>query len=263
MEARARLETEREVMQNQNLIFKADSVLSYTCFDSMAGHAASSVGVLFTHTSYFGAPILNWGAPYGMDAAMQNVVGQSMQTYIQSNFQHSYLGGRGQELGLGSPTVNNITQGQSYSCNVMNQVWMAAKCMNFLHTASFAAQDGFYPFVSLGAGSPDSYETTPERRQWPTACGGTPITGSTWQDMYRQSRNETSFGVVDRLYQYGTPLNQVFTQVRERIQPGQCTQTSAIKTGVKVVLGPGSTTTYDDGVCTNPGCTYTQSGSCQ
>src|SRR5690606_1147706 len=33
MTQRAHLESEREIMQNQNLIFKPDSILHYTCFD--------------------------------------------------------------------------------------------------------------------------------------------------------------------------------------------------------------------------------------
>lgn len=268
MEARARLETEREIMQNQNLIFKADSILNYTCFDSMAGHAATTVGVLFTHTAYFGSQIIPWGAPYGMDEAMNNVVGKSMQQYISDNFQHSYMGGRGNPapngLGLGAPRAPQIRQGQSYGCNVMNQVWMAAKCMNFMHTTTFAADDGFYPFVDLGPGGPDSYQAKADRRAWPTACpSASPITGSTWQDTYRDSRNERSFGVEGNLYRYQTINQQVFTQVRERVEPGRCTGGVAIRTGVQVILSPGATQTYPDGVCTNPGCTYTQGGQCQ
>src|ERR1044072_4359830 len=41
LEARAYLEAQREVAQNQNYILKPDSVLQYTCFDLFIGHFAS------------------------------------------------------------------------------------------------------------------------------------------------------------------------------------------------------------------------------
>ncbi len=266
MEARARLETEREVMQNQNLIFKPDSILNYTCFDKMADHVAYKVGDLFTHTTYFGPMVIPRG-PDGMDGAMTNVVISSMDAYIQANFAHAYLGGRGGDSGFqvaggAPPTVTPISN-QAYSCNVMSQVWAAAKCMNFMHTTSFAESDGFFPFINLaglnGATGIAGYEGKNDVRQWPTPCGGTsPITGSTWKDMYRKSRNETSFGVQGGLYNYQTTNNSIFTRVRERIDPGSCVP--PIMTGVKVILQSGATP-YDDGVCTNPGCTFIKNGA--
>ncbi|PZO84228.1 MAG: hypothetical protein DI626_08450 [Micavibrio aeruginosavorus] len=266
MEARARLETEREMMQNQNLIFKPDSVLTYACFDKFASHASMSVGPLFTHTTYFGGKeIIPWGQgkAKGMDIALQETVIASMKAYVEGekgNFKHALLGGRGAELpNLGQQAVTDIgSKGSTYNCGVMAQVWAAAKCMNFLHTEQFAKNDGFFPFLNLAAqqgGKPVvGYENKNEVRQYPTACGGTPITGSTWKDMYRLSRNEREFGVPDRLYQYGTPINQTYTDVRKLIEPGKCGK-QAIKTGVTVILSPSSSTkTMEDGVCTNPGC---------
>src|SRR5690349_5990742 len=41
LEARAYLEAQREVAQNQNFILKPDSVLEYTCFDMFLGHFAA------------------------------------------------------------------------------------------------------------------------------------------------------------------------------------------------------------------------------
>ncbi len=100
MDARARMETEREIMQNQNLIYKADSVLSYTCFDSLVAHASKNVGILFTHTTYFdGKEIISSTGDDSMDNALQKSVIDVMLEYIPKNFNHSYLGGRGQYVG--------------------------------------------------------------------------------------------------------------------------------------------------------------------
>jgi hypothetical protein len=270
MEARARMETEREIMQNQNLIFKPDSILNYVCFDKFAGHASEHVGVLFTHTTYWnGQEIIKWGdqGKYkGMDKAMQAVVIDSMKTYVQSNFNHEYLGGRGPEIGLsGKPPVSDITgKGGTYGCSEMSKVWAAAKCMNFLHTNNFANNDGFYPFLNLraqaGGESVAGYETKKDVRKFPTACTGEPFNGTTWMQIYRKSRNENGFGDPNDSYKYGEPNNRIFTKVREKVDPGRCAN-PAIKTGVKIIKSPGSTSTTEDGVCTNPGCTYSN-GSC-
>ncbi len=269
MAARAQLETEREIMQNQNLIFKADSVLDYVCFDNFAAHAAKNVGVLFTHTTYFGnSSIIQMGSIYGMDVAMQNVVMNSMGPYLNGNFAHELLGGRGKKLGVNRRELQQIGPRDYSSCDVMNKVWMAAKCANFLHTQDFAATDGFYPFINLtptaGGQAVEGYETKNDIRKYPTACsGGTPILGSTWKEKYRDSRNETDFGVESGLYVFQSALLQTFSEVRKRVKPitsGACP--IGIKTGIKVILGPNDSSPYDDGVCTNPGCSYYRNGTC-
>lgn len=275
MESRAHLETEREIMQNQNLIFKADSILNYTCFDSFAAHATKHVGILFTHTSYFsGSPIIPWGKEYGMDYNMNEVIIKSMEPYIETNFDHTYLGGRGVHLGLGKPVINEIpNKGGQYKCDVMNEVWKVAKCMNFMHTKEFAATDGFYPFTDLKslsgkkeedvAGYGNATDTgVKDTRHFPTACGGQPVYDSTWNNLYRRSRNENNLGTNDALYAYGDPLRKTYKAVRDLIQPaGTCG--TAIKTGVQVILNAGGGAGgYPDGVCTNPGCSYTRNGTC-
>jgi len=267
MEARARIETEREIMQNQNLIFKPDSVLNYVCFDKLAGHAAANVGVLFTHTTYWDKEIIQWGEKYGVDAAINKTVINSLKPYLSSNFGHSYLGGRGNEYlgGRGGdaatpPTPVNSSKSSNYSCSEMAKIWGAAKCANFMHTANLALTDGFYPYLNLKAGpggeDVSGYETKNDVRDYPTPCSGTPVTGSTWEKMYRISRNEDSFGSPNNKYDFGTPLQKAYEEVRDKIEPGAC-GAFPVSTGVTVILGPNSGgTTYQDGVCTNPGCTF-------
>lgn len=277
MTNRARIETEREIMQNQNLIFKSDSILAYTCFDSMAAHIGATAGVLFTHTNYWTPMPIQWGAPYGMDNAVNTVVIAAIRTYFTSNFDHSLLGGRGNipPLTLGmheAPTTASRTS--TYSCGIMRNVWRTAKCLNFLHTPEFANTDGYYPFIDIQAidGDPnvDGYQTIVETRRYPanmSCVGGTPLPGSSWDVEYRQARNETAFGSPNNHYEYGTPLNTAFTDVRQRIAPfgtptasGTASCASAIPTGVSIILSPGTTTTYRDGVCSNPGCIYSRAG---
>jgi hypothetical protein len=274
MENRARMETEREIMQNQNLIFKADSVLAYTCFDSFAAHASRYAGVLFTHTSYFGGLIIPWGAPNGMDTAMQSVVINSLNPYLNSNFNHNPLGGRGSSLSLSRYAVNPIgSQGRTYACDQMARIWSTAKCLNFMHTSDFANTDGFYPFKNLtganGGPSIQGYQTKNDVRNFPTACSGQPIEGG-WLQIANSSRNSADGTTYNRYYPYSTPNNQAFTDVREMVRAGECGP--PVRTGVQVIVtsgaagggggggggagGGGGGTTRPDAVCTNPGCTY-------
>lgn len=264
MENRARMETEREIMQNQNLIFKADSVLNYVCMDKFAAHASANVGVLFTHTSYWSPMVFPWegkNGAMGMPEAMQKVVIASMTKYRDSNFPDEYLGGRGRELSLPKPQITDIPKGSSsgsYECGVMSQVWNVAKCLNFLQTATAVDNDGFYPFKNLtgtaGGQNVDGYEKKNEVRQFPSPCSGTPISPA-WAAITDQSRNKN-----DAVYPYTVPNNQAFTDVRNLIEPGKC-DGAGVKTGVKIILAPGGPVGQDDGVCTNPGCTY-KAGKC-
>jgi len=269
MKVRAELETQREVMMNQNLIFKPDSILAYTCFDKMAGHAAKHGGALFTHTQYFGQMIINWGAPNGMDNAMQNVVVNSMSQYLQQNFGHSQLGGRGQFLGAGGPlnayVANPVNAGGTdYNCDVMNAVWRAAKCANFIHNNNFETTDGFYPFVDLqpgptGGASVAGYSTQGDVRKFPSnmACSSATLPGGrTWETAYKFSRVDTNTP-----YPFQQIVADTFRAVGQRLTPTTCGP--AIKTGVTVIESGPSARPYDDGVCTNPGCVYKRTGQCE
>lgn len=295
MENRARLETEREIMQNQNLIFKPDSILDYVCFDKFAAHASVHVGSLFTHTSYWGGqPIIKYGQsgnPYwSMDKALEEVVLKSLNTYLGTtavtgslvaNFSHALLGGRGRWLGL--PKYQNLqtmpNPGQDYTCDVMAKVWMAAKCLNFMHVSPFDTTDGFYPFADLKAGPGSSnniagYETKNDIRNYPVACSGQPIAGG-WATMYYNSKNATNNAfTTDAYFKFLAVNNTAFPAIWQLMAPGGgtgntpggnqqfCSASAPVPTGVTVLLSPSSTSGQPDGVCTNPGCTYVN-GRCQ
>lgn len=277
MEMRARMETEREIMQNQNLIFKPDSILAYTCFDKFAEHAAEYGGVIFTHTTYWdGKLIIPWGPPDGMDHAMKQVVLQSMDKYIQSNFPYAMLGGRGDDIGgtgMNAYTTSMTGKG-TYACDRMNNVWKVAKCLNFIHNDKFQDTDGYYPFIDMkghdGGDNIKGYQTIIETREYPTALkceGAVKVYQNSWYDAWSKARNENSFGNMNRFYDFSTPLRTTFTDVREKVEPGECSD--AIMTGVTVIQSAASGgDEYLDGVCTNPGCVYkkggkNQPGSCE
>jgi hypothetical protein len=273
MEFRARMEAEREIMQNQNLIFKPDSILAYTCFDKFAEHAAQHGGRLFTHTTYWGGKeIIPWGKPDGMDHAMTEVVLKSMDKYIQANFPYDMLGGRGQDLGGGEglkPYVTSQTGKGDYACNVMNNVWKVAKCVNFVHNDKFQDTDGFYPYADMkghdGGDDVKGYETLVETRQYPTAlkcAGSTKVFPYSWKPAYDRSRNEHNFGNMNRFYEFSAPLKKAYEDVRKKIEPaGMCGD--PIFTGITVIQSAaGGGQTHKDGVCTNPGCVFAKSGRC-
>lgn len=252
MSSRAWLETEREIMQNQNLIFKADSVLEYTCFDNFIAEAAWDGGDIFTHNkTYFGGIILPRGSATGLEYALDRVVYQPFEDYRDKNFNHWLLGGRGEFLGLGINTGTKIeppTKKRNYTCDVMDRVWKAAKCMNFIHHAEFLDNDGFYPFEKIkGEGEIGGYKDTYKNiRQFPTSCGaGTGV--KTWDSELKIAENQPE------IYQFQSPLGEIFKDVYAKTLPGKCGN-PAIPTGVKVVLKDG--VSHLDGVCTNPGCTY-------
>lgn len=268
LQDRAELETQREVMQNQNLIFKPDSVLHYTCFERLAAHAAATIGPLFTHSTYFGGvEQIRWegGAGYiGMGDAMDSVVEESMRRYVtQGSFNYHPLGGRGQFLGMTQFEVIDIPQRGlvPYACSVMQNVWQTAKCLNFVHNATFADTDGYYPFKNLipfgtgeeVAGYSEIFET--RRYPIPLACPlASPFIGDTWA-----SKTNNSLNVADHYYVIHLYNRTTFAVVRDHVQPG-ITCSPPIETGVTILLTSGAAPN-PDAVCPNPGCTYV-GGSC-
>lgn len=158
LKSRAWLEAQREITQNQNLIFKPDSVLEYTCFEGflreLADHGGPPVAAekMFTGTNRWG------GVPGNMSTTLSNLVGVAMDQYDEANFNHNLLGGRA-NFGQNLPAA--VGPGD-YACNVMDRVWEQAKCMDFIHTP---AEDGFFTF--------EEYHAQKDKRFLPNRCGKT------------------------------------------------------------------------------------------
>lgn len=271
MSARAWMEAEREIMQNQNLIFKPDSVLQYTCFDNMVSHAAKYLGDIFVHTDYFGKVIIARGSAQAQEIALQNVVTTTLKSFIDLNFQNKFLANRSDKLRnkpaqverrSGAGLVEATSMSPYQGCNIMAEVWKASKCINFIDNDEFKNTDGFYPFRTLkpGPGSDLTiigYDSHGDIRHWPQLCAD-PVKGQEWVDKDDVATNK------DEQYPFRDPLKKDFEDVRKMVEPGACSlNSSGIETGVTIIIsGGGSGSGKPDKVCTNPGCTYVGS-SCQ
>lgn len=280
--ARAWLEAEREIMQNQNLIFKPDSVFQYTCFDRFLNINAWEGGDIFVHTAYFGDPILPRGSEYAMEKALDNVVYQSLDKYLGDNYDHTFLGGRTGDDMLGSESIEHeirpVTTKLSggYVCQHMSKVWKAAKCANFIDNEAFEKTDGFYPFTSIAghgggssvAGYADGAITDGDARQFPSSakCSGlggsgayADLLGKDWDEHSQAAANRKDDGkeYYDAM-KFQTPLKKVFEDVEKRLTPDSCFETP-IYTGVTIIVNEEES--HADGACTNPGCVYKKSGT--
>lgn len=264
MAARAWMEAEREIIQNQNLIFKPDSVMEYVCFDRFLEHYAKYGGDIFVHSQRFG-DILKRCGPESMEAALTNVVLSSYFEYISGNFAHANLGERSSNMGVPAPGRGRALEifpaypsMRDYECSVMEEVWKAAKCINFIDNEDFQKTDGFYPFRTLYPAKGDNqtksvagYEDIEDPRYYPAALKCSGPGASVWKENIDQSRNEQT------MYPFQTPLGELFVAVRKRLKPEECS--AVILTGIKVITS--NLDPYDDGLCTNPGCVPTKDGS--
>ena len=258
LENRAWLEAEREIMQNQNLIFKPDSVLEYVCFDTMVDHVAQHAGNIFSHTNYFGEDIVGSDTQFGLRNSLERAVALALRAYNEQNFSHTFLGGRAADsasgiTGMGMNPSDHRFDGRTrlgtYACGAMSAVWQTAKCANFNGNSSF--QDGFYPLDALGAvgggsGVSGYRDADRETRIRPSSCGASFTAWDTFMTAI-ESHNNTSFQI---------PLRTIYTDVYNRTRPGACG--AAISTGITVYTSSGE---HQDGVCTNPGCTYSAPAS--
>ncbi len=235
LEARAWLEAQREVMQNENLIYKPDSVLEYTCFNQFLNVLSNAAPSMFSQTSRWTTP-----PPGNMGSTLSNLVGGALSSYIGSNFGHPYLGGR--ETGVSDPPG-----GGSYNCEVMYDVWMKAKCYDFVQSPD---NDGFFTFAEYTTGS--------DKRFKPDVCpAGNPSTQDRISDAIENAAN--------------TADPQLWTEDAvvtffENLDPAECSNADAIATGI-VVRRTQTPQEYNEKVCLAPGCYYVpsgvDSGSCQ
>lgn len=199
LEARAWLEAQREITQNQNLIFKPDSVLEYSCFFEQIGDAVS--GSTFSQ-------------PGQINNSVNNVVINPATDYLNANFSHDFLGGRASGLSV-----------DTSSCNVMNLVWEAAKCMNFMANP---AEDGFFSF--------ETYAGSDDKRFLPTRC-------SAISSRWNTNITEASAAPDDDI--------EMFLDL---FAPTACAD--PIPTGVMISQPKRTPDLYEEHYCPSPGCYY-------
>lgn len=229
MKSRAWLEAQREITQNQNLIFKPDSVLEYTCFDKFLGVLAQNAPNMFSGSSRWGGP------PGNMTDSLSNLVANPMSQYETANFNHTGLGGRMDAVDT-YPLPGTVTAGD-YTCKNMKAVWMAAKCMDFIDED---AEDGFFTFAE--------YAADPDKRFLPDRCpGGADYTGNLNKAVVNADTPWKPDPIVTRLGFIYPPANNCGGD------------DSKIKTGLFVEQSLGGTSRYDEYVCLVPGCHYNPS----
>ncbi len=230
LEARATLEAQREITQNQNLILKPDSVLEYTCFDSHLDQVAQSSQDLFSEST-------RWGDP--PTAIIDDLVdiAQSYRTYDEANFNHGYLGGRMDDANVTPP--NTVTAG-TYNCNVMQDVWQTAKCMDFIQNED---TDGFFTF--------DEYEQDAEdKRRLPQQCEKLFNQYQEMLDIATDDPEQTPW-LEDQLVTY-------FELFNPEAENSCGDDNSKLKTGllINATLGENNNDDQDEYICLVPGCYY-------
>lgn len=135
------LEARRENIMNQRLIAKSDSVLNYTCFDQSVKTTGQKVGPIFSENNTWKSfPVNLMGKTVtisrelgnmSLDVSLTTAVDAMSRNYIRDNFTHGLLG----------ETATVTAPKASPNCDIMNNVWKAAKCKN--------ADGPFYTFNDL------------------------------------------------------------------------------------------------------------------
>ncbi len=231
MKARAWMESQQEIEQNQALVFKPDSVFEYTCLDQIVGITGEHVAPIFSENTY-------WGSIHDSahtDRALNEAVLSSLRSWLEKNFSHTFLGGR---TGINDrPALDykpiSTGGGGTYVCDSMKQVWAVAKCWNF---GTDPKDQTFLSFDQIGPfGDP---------RTLPEPCESANVWSSGIQSIWRQ--NPAWFK------DYSKNNADTFALVGPRIRPGECGE--PLKTGVTVKME--GTEDFPDAVCSNPGCTY-------
>ena len=216
--ARAWLEAQREVTQNQNIIYKPDSVLEYTCFDMYLNELAQDAESMFSESQRWGGLGISTS---DMDIALTQLVGGPASTYQTSNFGHNSLGGKGDAI----RTLSGGISGGAYNCTVMNAVWNQAKCRNFAEDPS----EGFMTFDDL----------LKDPRKGCTAPAA--LYANKLTQAYLKTENDT--------------VKTYFSNF-DFSQSNQCRDSLQIATGLTVERPSGLIEIYQEKVCLTPGCYY-------
>ena len=253
LEARAYLQAQREITQNQNLIYKPDSVLEYTCFQQFLNAAGTNWDDRqFSETT-------RWDTA-GFDAtttdlALSKVAGEALSSYIALNFPHAYLGGRAEGAGPYDPSGD--VGGTEYTCDVMAQVWDLAKCKNFFDRMD---TDAFFDFP---------YYSGQDPRQYPSgglfaACAAPASEINGALGIAYNNRQASHTLSPENNFLDGVTYNEdpVTTYLSLILPKGatvgnttvSCATTPPIPTGVTVTRA--GIPPYLDAVCPNPGCSY-------
>jgi hypothetical protein len=253
--SRAYLEAQRDTIKAEILIRKPDSVMEYSCFDQMLNRTVDEAAPLFSETtdwmfrvvditSAFGIGeiaenyipfvfISDYMGPNKMQTSIENLVKNSLEDYIDDNFDHKFLGGAANSL-------DYAASGGSYNCTYMNRVYFLSKCTDIVN------DDRFWKFSEL---------INPDPRVLPQQCPN-PNTQITQQKIDLAENRNFQYVNFDRVTSYNAIL-----------APGAPCR-APIPTGITVINHTRSidalgnvtitnTNSFPDKVCPNPNCYYT------
>lgn len=245
LRGRAKMEALREVAHNKNLIYKADSVMEYSC--------------LFSHYANMEAHYTNDQPAY--TTAVNNLVGNPMYNFIGNNFGHTYIGGHYPKEDFYAPSA-------PYFCDAMARMWEYARCINML-------QYNAGPTNANNTNGPDGkpspvpgseniydfkwYESNDPRKYPAEYQSCSPIIQDV--DLKSAFRGLQDTWLVDDTAAkedtaYGTdPVETYFKLTRWDVDGGdKCGD--PIPTGLTIYRGAGKTATSSpELVCAKPGCT--------
>lgn len=235
------MEARRETTMNQTYIVKPDSVLVYGCLKHWLNSVQQNAGPIFSETTRFSPQVdissvsprkpkmkmvpgfqgLGGGS---LDAALSSTVFSAADSYLNANFNHKLLG-----------DTSELT-GDAINCNVMQNVWKAAKCKNF------STEKVFYKFDELLSTDPRKYPAS-------IPCNDSGIK----QEMIDYAQNKDFEKVT---------YDKVKTRLDLLADPSSCEL--SVKTGIKVhQLNNGTLDkSIDDVVCSNVGC-GSKKGKCE
>jgi hypothetical protein len=251
LEQRAWLEAQREITQNQNLIFKPDSVLAYTCFEGYLFELADHADEMFSENTRWGSDVLGTSPPQDrhMNRALEELVSRAMITYLDSNFA---IGGNRFLLGhrldtlqyTDTSTYFPIDNNRSYSCNIMQEVWMASKCYNF----QGQTQDGFFTFEWY---ADPSLPRRRGHRPLPAHCAS-----SEPHTLYRAAIDAAGLNPASLPTTWARDNTLTYIRNFDASNCGDITNFPPIATGVTVRRQNQDPQNYFEGVCIQPGCMY-------
>lgn len=216
MSERARLHGQMDVSTMENMVYKADSILEYTCFDRVAVAANA-------HASYHSTPGFVNGSLLPMVSA-----------WINNNYGHSSMGGRATPELVFAPAT-----GTDYTCNQMQVVWDAAKCMNI---GALSPQDNMMGILE--------FLNAPDSRQLPAACTGP---------------DKTAFGTVPTSTTTpGDPIEigglALMPDCGVAIPTGHLVDLGTVNMENNKAFPAVADNRYYEKICTNPACTYVPTG---
>lgn len=292
--AKAYMEASREVIINEQLINKPDSVLEYTCFDQFIALAAHEAGMIFSEADTYdsrdvdlctgddscGTNTTTYSVNYDddhLDNVLDTLLLDTLEDYITNNFSHTFLGG---ESAIDN-TMNLTSIGASnYDCSHMQAVWDIAKCRDFgeddqfINFEDLSTQDPRIllqecsPGMTPGAGSNSPMPIT-ENPRCPAAGGGPFASTNVTNDIIRVANNcDFLFVVYDTMTMYfnllrapNTTIGAVTYNCSEPIPTGL--QVNIVTHSLVNAPAPGDlvqvtrgTSSHEDKFCPNPGCWY-------